>query len=99
MPTEATGIEVPVVSQAGATEGAAPRTIEVAAAGAEAPTTAKATVVEAGAPGTTEATMAEAGALETTEADVIVVMLSAQEVETKAMEASAAPLVQGPLSL
>ena len=74
---EATGIEVPGVSQAGATEAAAPRTIEAAAAGTGALATAEATIAEVGAPETTEATMAEAGAPGTTEADVIVVRLLA----------------------
>ncbi|XP_066392327.1 uncharacterized protein [Miscanthus floridulus] len=109
---EVTKIEVPVVSQARAMEAAAPRTIELAAAGVGGPTTAEAmvvgagalgtteaTVAEAEAPGTTEAMMAEAGAPGTIEANVIAAMLSAQEVETRAAEASAAPLVQGPPSL
>ncbi|XP_066342313.1 uncharacterized protein [Miscanthus floridulus] len=64
-------------------EAAAPRTIEAATAGT-------------GALATAEATMAEAGAPRTTDADVIVAGLPAQEVEMKAAEALAAPLVQGP---
>ena len=84
--TETTGTEVPRVSQAGATEAAAPRTIEAAAAGTGALATAEATMAEAGAPGTTEA-------------DVIAARPSAQEVEMKATEASAVPPVQGPPSL
>ncbi|XP_066364926.1 patellin-2-like [Miscanthus floridulus] len=105
--TETTGTEVPGVSQAGATEAVAPRTIEAAAAGtgvlataeatmaeAGAPETTEATMAEAGAPGTTEAMMAEAGAPGTTDADMIVAGLPAQEVEMKAAEALAAPLVQ-----
>ncbi|XP_066374751.1 uncharacterized protein [Miscanthus floridulus] len=99
LPAEATGIEVLVVSQARAMEAMAPRTIEVAAAGVGAPATAEATVVEARAPETTVAMMAEAGAPRTTEANMIMARLLAQEVETKATEASVAPLVQGPLSL
>ncbi|XP_066323222.1 uncharacterized protein [Miscanthus floridulus] len=85
---EATGIEVPGVSQAGAeaAEAGAPGTIEAAMAEAEAPRTTEATVAEARAPGTTEA-------------DVIAARPLAQEVETKAAEASVAPLVQGPPSL
>ncbi|XP_066375090.1 uncharacterized protein [Miscanthus floridulus] len=106
---ETTGTEVPEVSQAGATEAAAPRTIEAAAAGTRAPATAEATMAEAGAPettkammaeagapGTTEATMEEARAPRTTDADVIVAGMPAQEVEMKAAEALVAPLVQGP---
>ena len=99
MAAETTGTEVPGVSQAGATEATAPRTIEAAVAGTGALATAEATTAEAGAPETTEATMAEAGAPGTTEADVIVARPSAQEVEMKAAEASVAPLGQGPLSL
>ncbi|XP_066374782.1 uncharacterized protein [Miscanthus floridulus] len=104
-----TGTEVPGVSQAGATEAAAPRTIETVAAStralataeammaeAGAPKNTEAMMVEAGAPGTTEATMAEARAPGTTDADVIVAGLPAQEVEMKAAEALVAPLVQGP---
>ncbi|XP_066351239.1 uncharacterized protein [Miscanthus floridulus] len=84
---EAIGIEVPRVSHAmaEAAETGVPRTIEAATAGA-------------GAPVTTEATMAEAGAPGTTEADMIVARPSAQAVEMKAVEASVAPLVQGPPS-
>ena len=106
---ETTGTEAPRASQARATEATVPRTIEAAAAGTGALTTAEATMAEAGAPetteammaearalGATEATMAEAGAPRTTDADVIVVGLPAQEVEMKAAEALAAPLVQGP---
>ncbi|XP_066385266.1 uncharacterized protein [Miscanthus floridulus] len=109
---EAAEVEVPLVSEAEAAEAGAPRTIEAATAGAGALTTTEATMAEAGAPGTTEATMvearapgtteatmAEAGAPGTTEADVIAVRPSAQEVEMKAVEASVAPLVQGPPSL
>ncbi|XP_066381186.1 uncharacterized protein [Miscanthus floridulus] len=94
--TETTGSAVPGVSQAGATEAAAPRTIEAAAAGTGALATAEATMAEVGAPETTEATMAEVGAPRIVDADVIVAGLPAQEVEMKAAEALAAPLVQGP---
>ncbi|XP_066392005.1 uncharacterized protein [Miscanthus floridulus] len=66
--TEATGTEVPGVSQAGATEATAPRTIEAAAAGTGALATAKATMAEAGAPEAAEATMAEARATEAAKA-------------------------------
>ncbi|XP_066384685.1 uncharacterized protein [Miscanthus floridulus] len=86
LPAKVARIEALVVSQARATEAAAPRTIEVAAAGTRAPTTVEATVVGAEVPGTTEA-------------NVIAARLSAQEVETRAAEASAAPLVQGSPSL
>ncbi|XP_066392513.1 uncharacterized protein [Miscanthus floridulus] len=96
---ETTGTEVPGVSQAGAMEAVAPRTIEAAAVGTRALTTAEATMVEAGAPETTEAMMAEAEAPGTTDADVIMVGLLAQEVEMKAAEALVAPLVQGPPSM
>ncbi|XP_066384662.1 uncharacterized protein [Miscanthus floridulus] len=96
---KATEVEAPLVFEAEAAEAGAPRTIEAAAAGVGAPTTTEATMAEAGAPGTTEAMMAEAGAPGTTEADVITARPSAQEVETKAAEASVAPLVQGLLLL
>ncbi|XP_066361254.1 uncharacterized protein [Miscanthus floridulus] len=106
---ETTGTEVLGVSQAGATEATVPRTIEAVAAGtgalatveammaeAGAPQTTEATMAEAGAPGSTKATMPEAGAPGATDADVIVAGLPAQEVEMKAAEALAAPLVEGP---
>ncbi|XP_066313398.1 uncharacterized protein [Miscanthus floridulus] len=92
---ETTGTKVPGVSQVRATEAAAPRTIEAAAVGTGALATTEATMVEAGALETTEATMAEARAPGTVEADVNAARLSAQEVETRAAEALAAPLVQG----
>ncbi|XP_066323938.1 uncharacterized protein [Miscanthus floridulus] len=107
--TETTRTEVPRVSQARATETTVPETIEADAAGvgalataeatmaeAGAPETTEATMAKAGAPGTTEATMVEVGAPGTTDADVIVAGLPAQEVGMKAVEALAAPLVQGP---
>ncbi|XP_066334575.1 uncharacterized protein [Miscanthus floridulus] len=106
---ETTGTEVLGVSQARVTEATAPRAIEAAAAGARAlataeammaeagaPQTTEATMAEAGAPGSTEATMAEAGAAGATDADVIVAGLPAREVEMKAAEALATPLVEGP---
>ncbi|XP_066396519.1 uncharacterized protein [Miscanthus floridulus] len=96
---ETTGTEVLGVSQAEATEATAPRTIEAAAAGTGALATDEATMAEAGAPQTTEATMAKAGASGATDADVIEAGLPAQEVEMKAAEALAAPLVEGLSSL
>ncbi|XP_066316503.1 uncharacterized protein [Miscanthus floridulus] len=74
-------------------------TIEATTAEARAPRTTEATMAEAGAPGTTEATMVEAEAPGTIEADVIAARPLAQEVEMEAMEASVAPLGQGPPSL
>ncbi|XP_066396170.1 uncharacterized protein [Miscanthus floridulus] len=94
---ELDGAEVPLVAKA--TEVEAPRVSKAEAAEAGAPKTTEATAVGAEAPTTTEATMAEARAPETTEADMITARPSAQEVELKAVEASVAPLVQGPLSL
>ena len=62
---------------------------------AGAPGTTEATMVEAGARGATEATMVEARAPGTTDATMVEAGLPAQEVEMKAVEALAAPLVQG----
>ena len=62
----------------------------------EAEATDEATAAEVEAPAPIKATMVGAGAHGTTEAGVVVVRPSAQEVEMKAVEASVAPLVQGP---
>ncbi|XP_066392226.1 uncharacterized protein [Miscanthus floridulus] len=56
-------------------------------------------MAEAGAPETTKAMMAEARAPGTAKANANAARLSAQEVETRAAEALAAPLVQGPTPL
>ncbi|XP_066316067.1 uncharacterized protein [Miscanthus floridulus] len=96
---ETTGTKVLRVSQAKAMEATVPRTIEAATVGTRALATAEATMAEARAPKTTEAMMAEARAPRTTDTDMIMVGLLAQEVEVKAAEALAAPLVQGPQPL
>ncbi|XP_066316647.1 uncharacterized protein [Miscanthus floridulus] len=74
---ETSGTEVPRVSQAGATETAAPGTIEAAAVGTRALATAEVTMAETGAPRTTEATMVEAEAPRITDANVIMAGLPA----------------------
>ncbi|XP_066311027.1 uncharacterized protein [Miscanthus floridulus] len=94
---ESDGAEVPLVAEA--TEVEAPGASKAEATEAGAPKTAEATAAGVGVSATTEAMMAEAGAPETTEADVMAARPWAQEVEMKAVEASVAPLVQGPPSL
>jgi hypothetical protein len=75
--------EAPGVSEAEATETRAPKTTETA-------------VAAIGVSASSEATMVEVRAPETTKAVVMVARPSVQEEEMKAVEASVAPLVQGP---
>ena len=84
---ESDGAEVSSVAEA----------TEVEALGvSKAEATAKAVAAEVEAPMTIKAMMAGAGAPGTTGAGIVAVRPSAQEVEMKAVEASVAPLVQGP---